>query len=724
MIRSLLEKKTPVNLKGLVDLAYNLWWSWNPDAREMFKILDPPLWRSNHNPIFLLRYTTVERLENMANKKSFLDLYHRVTNEFNTEMSKDAKHLWWTRTFSENKNAKIAYLSMEYGVHNSLPIYSGGLGVLSGDHLKESSDLGVPIIAVGFLYQEGYFTQKISSTRNGWQEEIFREYDFNDLPIEEVIDIKNGKPLLISLKMKGEIDVYVKVWKVNIGRINLFLLDSNISENVPWFRDLTDRLYGGGTELRLQQEMILGVCSVRLFNKLKINPTMFHLNEGHCSFSSIERIRQLIINKGLSYDDALNEVRSRTLFTTHTPVPAGHDVFPFWLINTYFKEMIDEIGKENFYSLGSYDYGSGGGNGFNMTVLGIKTSCFTNTVSKLHLEVTNKMFQPLLSELKEKHSNFEPIKSITNGVHIPSFLSEVFQEMFRMIDNNWVDHQDEPTFWERILDKYTISDYQIWESHLVAKRRLFKLIRENARNNQKSGYWNSEIALASGALLDPDVLTVGFARRFTIYKRATLLFTDFDRLKKLIENPYKPVQFIFAGKAHPNDDAGKLLIQKIYSYAKNPELGYRIAFIENYDLRTAKILLQGVDVWLNTPRRYNEASGTSGMKGCINFIPQLSVLDGWWVEGYNGLNGWAINPQNIEKDNSDAQDLNDAQSLYDILENYIIPLYYDFEPENIPFNWIKVMREAVRSTLPFFSARRMLKEYSLNMYKKILLNSS
>ncbi|MFX1511168.1 MAG: alpha-glucan family phosphorylase, partial [Promethearchaeota archaeon] len=452
--------------------------------------------------------------------------------------------------------------------------------------------------------------------------------------------------------------------------------------------------------------------------------SLFHLNEGHCSFSSIERIRQLITNKGLNFDNALNEVRSKTVFTTHTPVPAGHDVFPLWLINTYFREIIDEIGKENFYSLGSYDFGSGEGNGFNMTVLGIKTAYYTNAVSKLHLEVTNKMFQPLISGLKTKYSNFKLMKSITNGVHVPSFLSEIYQRMFRTIDDNWLDHQDEPAFWDKILDKDTISDSQVWEYHLAAKRRLFKLIRENARNNQKSGYWNSEIALASGALLDPDVLTVGFARRFTTYKRAALLFSDFERLKKMIEDPYRPIQFIFAGKAHPNDDEGKLLIQQIYNYAKDPDLGYRIAFIENYDLKTAKILLQGVDVWLNTPRRYNEASGTSGMKACLNFIPNLSILDGWWAEGHNGLNGWAINPQNIEEKNMIAQDWTDAQSLYHILENQIIPVYYDSEPEGVPFNWIKVMREAVRSTLPFFSARRMLKEYSLKLYAEILSNSS
>ncbi len=719
-IREYLIKKLPDNLKGLVDLAYNAWWSWNADAREMFRILDPPLWHSNHNPIYILRNISDERLERMANKKNFVNRYKNVIQHFKSEMGKDAAHLWWYKEFPEHSDEIIAYLSMEYGIHNSIPIYSGGLGILSGDHIKEASDLGIPIIAVGFLYQEGYFTQKISSTRNGWQEEIFREYDFDDLPIKEIIDPSTNKPLLVSVNFKNEVDVVVKVWKVDVGRVRLFLLDSNIEENIPWYRNLTDRLYGGGSELRFQQELLLGFGSVRLFNKIGIKPAMYHLNEGHCSFSSVERIRELIVDGGMDFTAALQSVRKKTLFTTHTPVPAGHDVFPFWLIDTYFSGVAQELGKDNLYSLGSYDLGHGAGVGFNMTVLGMRTSTRFNAVAKLHKEISSKMFAPLFSELKNKYDDFHPLDHVTNGTHVPSFVSQIYQNLFSMVNEDWLSYHDDPKFWERMLDKYVITDYEIWEYHLRAKQRLFERMRENSRENLQEGYWDKEMALVNGALLDPNVLTVGFARRFATYKRACLIFSDFKRLKKIVNDPYRPVQFIFTGKAHPADDAGKSLIQQIFNHARNPELGHRIAFIENYDLKTAKALLQGVDIWLNNPIRFNEASGTSGMKASMNFIPNFSILDGWWDEGYNRKNGWVINPENKEEKSRGAQDWNDAKSLYDVLENDIIPLFYDFEAKNIPFQWVRVMREAALTVLPHFSARRMLKDYSKKLYTAIL----
>jgi starch phosphorylase len=657
----------------------------------------------------------------MADKKSFVDIYSRVCAHFKQEMEKDAEHLWWKKEFPEYSDKMIAYLSMEYGIHTSLPIYSGGLGILSGDHLKESSDLGIPIVAAGFLYQEGYFTQRISSVRNGWQEEIYREYDFNDLPIEEVLDPVTKQLLLIGIDLKGEITIYVKIWKVNVGRVKLYLLDTNINENPPWYCDLTDRLYGGNTELRLQQEMILGFGSVRLFERLGIEPAMYHLNEGHCSFSSIERIRQLIRKKKISFEDALQAVRQTTLFTTHTPVPAGHDVFPFRLMDAYFSKTIQEVGIENFYSLGSYDFNQGARTSFNMTALGMRTASRVNAVSNLHREISEKMFSNLWIELKHKHGeNFNPLVHVTNGTHVPSFVSETLQQYFNMVNDEWVAKHDDPEFWGQMLDYHVITDYDIWEYHRSAKEQLFNMIRETCRNNLQNGTWNMEMALVNGALLDPEILTIGFGRRFTTYKRATLIFSDIAQLKKIVNDPYKPVQFIFSGKAHPADDPGKALIQKIVNYAKNPELGYRISFIENYDLVLAKKMLQGVDVWLNTPLKPNEASGTSGMKVSMNFIPNLSILDGWWAEGYNGENGWAINLENREENTREAQDWNDARSLYDILENEIIPLYYDFDPGNIPFNWIKVMRQALLSNMPRFCARRMLKEYSRELYTKCL----
>ncbi|UCE12163.1 MAG: alpha-glucan family phosphorylase [Candidatus Heimdallarchaeota archaeon] len=725
-IKDQLYQKIPDNLKNLVDLAYNLWWSYQPDARELFQNLDPPLWFSTgsgytrHNPVYMLRNITPKRLEKMSNSKKFMKRYEKVMNHYNSEIMAN-NDLWWNTEFPKHLDKIIAYLSMEYGLHGSLPIYSGGLGVLAGDHIKEASDLGIPIVAVGFLYQEGYFDQRISASRNGWQEELFREHDFNDLPIQEVLDPKTNTPLIVSVNFKDEMDVNVKVWRVDVGRVPLYLLDSNIEENVPWYRDLTDRLYGGGSELRLQQEIILGYCSVRLLDKLGINPTIYHLNEGHCSFSSIERIRKLITDENMEFKDALEVIRHSTLFTTHTPVPAGHDVFDFGLINAYFNESMQTLGKDNFCSLGAYDFGHGGG-GFNMTALGLRTSLYHNAVARLHRETSDEMFKPLFSELKSKYSeSYNPLEYVTNGTHVPSFVGRPNQELFSLINENWIKNHDDPMFWKNNYDSHTLTDYHIWEYHKRCKTRLFRLIRETARKNRQNGLWDTELALVNGALLDPDVLTIGFARRFATYKRANLIFTDLDRLKRIVNDPYHPVQFIFAGKAHPRDDAGKHIIQQIYNYARNPELGYRIAFLENYDLIIAKLMLQGCDVWLNNPVRPNEASGTSGMKASMNFLPNFSILDGWWPEAHQeDQNGWAINSENITYPHRGAQDWNDAKSIYDLLETKIIPLYYDFEPGEIPFNWIQVMRQAHLSVLPQFSARRMLKDYSNKLYVKLM----
>ncbi|MHA2062494.1 MAG: alpha-glucan family phosphorylase, partial [Candidatus Sifarchaeia archaeon] len=458
--------------------------------------------------------------------------------------------------------------------------------------------------------------------------------------------------------------------------------------------------------------------------RLGIEPAMYHLNEGHSSFSSIERIRQLIREKKISFEDALLAVRQSTLFTTHTPVPAGHDVFPFRLMDSYFSKTIAELGTENFYSLGSYDFNQGAGMSFNMTALGMRTASRINAVSSLHRDISEKMFSNLWVQLKQKYGEkFNPLVHVTNGAHVASFVSETLQQFFNMVNDEWMAKHDDPVFWEQMLDRHVITDYDIWEYHRSTKEQLFDSIRETCRSNIQNGIWNMEMALISGALLDPKILTIGFGRRFATYKRATLIFSDVKRLKKIVNDPYRPVQFIFAGKAHPADDPGKALIQQIVNYAKNPELGHRIVFLENYDLVLAKTMLQGVDVWLNTPLKPNEASGTSGMKASMNFIPNLSILDGWWVEGYNGENGWVINPANKEENSREAQDWNDARSLYDILENEIIPLYYDSDPDNIPFNWIKVLRQALLSNMPRFSARRMLKEYSRELYAKCLANN-
>ncbi|MFW9929126.1 MAG: alpha-glucan family phosphorylase [Candidatus Thorarchaeota archaeon] len=718
MVNSKIIEKVPEQLKGLIDLAYNLWWSWNYNARKLWRELDEPLWHSTrHNPVKILLNIDINRLNTKAKNSHFMEMYNNVMTQFNTEMG-DTEDLWWRQNYpSFPKEGKIAYLSMEYGVHTSLPIYSGGLGILSGDHLKESSDLGVPLVAIGFLYQEGYFIQKIPS--HGWQEAIYKEMNFDELPITNVVDPTTGKPLLVPIYF-NDITVLVKIWLVKVGRIDLYLMDSNTEENPPWDQDLTDRLYGGNTELRLKQEMILGFGAVRLLEKLNIKPLMFHLNEGHCSFSSIERIRQHI-NQGMTFEQALESVRKTTVFTTHTPVPAGHDVFPFNLMNTYFSKIINELGQKNLFSLGTYDVGTG--IGFNMTVLGIKSSYHYNAVSKIHREVTLSMFEPLWKELKEQYGEkFNEIIAVTNGVHVPSFVSEVFYELFNIVKDNWVTIHDDKQTWLDMLD--TITNNDIWEYHITAKERLFRLIRETARIKLQNGEWDSQMALVSGALLDPKVLTIGFARRFATYKRATLIFTDFNRLMRLVNDTYRPIQIVFSGKAHPSDDNGKKFIQEIINNAKNPKLANRVAFIEGYDLAISKIMLQGVDIWLNNPLKPNEASGTSGMKASLNFIPNFSVLDGWWAEGYNKENGWAINPQNQTNPDRSAQDWIDAKSLYEILENEIIPAYYNMEAnENIPQRFIEIMRKSIFTAMTQFSAKRMLKEYAQNLYIPIIENS-
>lgn len=723
-IKNELYAKMPEELRGLVDLAFNLWWSWDPDARLLFKKLDPPLWyRHDHNVVQELRDISEQRLEKMAQSESFMSLFRKVYERFRS-LESNKGNCWYPQTYPQHADKPIAYLSMEYGLHNSVRIYSGGLGILSGDHVKECSDLGIPLVAVGFLYEEGYFTQKIPL--HGWQEAIYRETDFNGLPITEVADPQNpDKPLLVPINF-NDIIVWVRIWQIEVGTLKLYLMDSNINENPPWDRDLTDRLYGGSQELRMKQEMILGIGAVRLFEKLGIEPAVWHLNEGHCSFSSVERIYRLM-RDGMEFSEAVNKVRQNTIFTTHTPVPAGHDVFPFQLIDTYFNTVyIAQMGREHFFGLGYYDFGSSREPGFNMTALGMRTAKWYNGVAKLHREVSYEMFKPLWEELESKYGDdYEPLTYVTNGVHIPSFASETFQEMFNMVDEKWVDHHDDPDYWRLGGEMMEgISDSMIWEYHKAAKERMFKLFRETARNRRRSGDWDCTLAMVNGVLLDPSALTIGFARRFATYKRANLIFSDFERVQKILNNEYRPVQLVFAGKAHPADDAGKKLIQEIVQHSKNPDLGHRVSFIEDYGLVIAKMLLQGVDVWLNNPYRPNEASGTSGMKAAANFVPNLSILDGWWAEGYNGENGWAINPDNSEFEDWRAQNWHDAKSLYDILENEVIPTYYDRDANGVPVKWVKMMREAMRTALPQFSARRMLKDYSRKLYTKAIENNN
>lgn len=713
LIKQELIKKLPKELKPLVDLAYNLWWSWIPEARNVIKDLDRPLWHSTrHNPVAILRQITQERINKVKSNRLYLTRLNKVYEQY-LLLQNNHDRLWFRINYPNLSDFKIAYLSMEFGVHNSVKIYSGGLGILAGDHLKEASDLGVPIVAVGFLFQEGYFTQKIPL--DGWQQAIYRQADFFDLPITEVKDPDDPEQNLLLPINFNNIIVKVKIWKLLVGRVTLYLMDSNIQDNPPWDQDLTDRLYGGSQELRMKQEMILGLGAVRLFKKLGIKPNLYHLNEGHCSFSSIERITDFM-NEGKSFDEAVTEVRNHTIFTTHTPVPAGHDVFPYSLVETYFNEIyISKTGRESFFSLGSYKFEENGrAEGFNMTALGMRTAKKVNSVSKLHGEVSRSMFEKLYTELDEKYNNDLLWIYITNGIHVPSFIAEHIQEMLTLIEPNWRDYHDDEHYWRVDLQKLSsVSNLQLYETHQTGKSRLFRLIRETARNKIKSGEWNSDMALISGVLFDPKVLTIGFARRFATYKRATLIFKDLERLKNLVNDEYRPIQIVFAGKAHPADDLGKKLIQDIFNYAKDSKYAHRIAFVEDYGLVSSKMLLQGVDIWLNNPLRPNEASGTSGMKASCNFVPNFSILDGWWAEGYNEKNGWTINKENKVVEDQDEYD---AETLYSTLENEIIPLYYDRDNFGTPNNFVDVMREAFISVLPNYSARRMVKDYVQKLY--------
>jgi len=602
-LRNTFLEKIFSRIDRLVDLVYNMWWSWNSEARQMFRSLDKPLWYStNHNPVKMLKLISEEKLVKRSKDPRFLRRYDAVLVNFDKAMDPESKDLWWPKKFPEHKDKLISYMSMEFGIHQSLPLYSGGLGVLSGDHLKEASDLGIPLVATGFLYEQGYFRQILPL--HGWQEAVYQDNDFTELPIEPVL--KNDKPLLVPVELNDHI-VYLKIWHVQVGRISLYLMDTNIDNNSPWNRDLTDRLYGGDREMRLKQEIVLGIGGVRTLRRLGLNPDVWHLNEGHCAFSLLERMRE-IVNSGESFDLAVQRVRGKTVFTTHTPVPAGHDAFNFGMVRQQISAYSDRmnVDPEVFLELGRY--GEGHGAAFNMTAFAIRMSYLRNAVSKLHSQVSKEMFAPIWDELKIE-KGVEPVIPIVNGVHVPTWLPATLRKLFsRWVDPKWSQKHDDPRMWEHLND---IPAKALWEAHMESKKRLFRFMREKARRKRIAKQWIPEKTLLSGALFDPEVLTIGFARRFATYKRANLIFKDFERIKKLLRDPYQPIQLVFAGKAHPADDPGKYLIQNIIHHAKDPELGHRIAFLEGYDLEMSKFLVQGVDVWLNNPLRPNEASGTS-----------------------------------------------------------------------------------------------------------------
>jgi starch phosphorylase len=697
----------PERIARLEDLAVDLWWSWHAEARAVFRRIDYTIWRSTaHNPARMLRLFPSEVLERAAHDPEFLELYDRAIEAL--DAARAARNTWWLHKYAQ-LSGPIAYFSAEFALHQSLPIYAGGLGALAGDHCKEASDLGVPLIGVGFMYPQGYFHQHISA--EGWQEESYERLNWLDAQIEPALT-PDGKPCITAVPL-GERSVLVAVWRVRVGRVKLYLLDTDLEENAPWDRELSARLYGGDRETRIQQEIILGVGGVRALKALGSDPGVFHLNEGHAGFVVLQRIRDLI-EQGRTFEDALEEIRRTTMFTTHTPVPAGHDAFPFHLVEKHLAGLWGTLGanRDRFMALGAYDNGSGVQ--FNMTALAIRSSGSTNAVSQMHGTVTRAMFAPMWPDLPEDD---RPVTAVTNGVHVPTWIANDLSDLFkRYLGNDWLDRHDDPALWEGIL---AIPDEELWKIRRTLRHYLFTFVRERARQRWMEDHVGVPRVVAAGTLLDPDALTIGFARRFTGYKRPELVFHDPERLARILNNTGRTVQIIFAGKSHPADDIGKHHLQRVYKRALDPLFGGRVAFVDDYDLHVAHFLVQGCDLWLNNPRKPFEASGTSGMKAAANGVPHLSIGDGWWAEGFTGSNGWLIDGSG-PSDDADAQDAADAAALYRLLEEQVVPAFYDRDATNVPHRWVAVVKEAIRTVAPRFSARRMVKEYADRMYAPAL----
>lgn len=694
----------PKPLIRLSDLTYNLWWTWNMEAVRLYRLLDPDLWESaEHNPVRFLRLVSTERLAAAARDRNYLENLDMVIRKFDHYVSQD--QTWYVRNHPDLVNHPIAYFSTEFGLHEALPFYAGGLGILSGDFLKETSDLGFPLVAIGFLYTEGYFKQRI--TEDGWQEALYTSLSFSDMPCHPVLD-DDGQLVLVEVDLPGRA-VKLRIWKVLVGRVPLYLLDSNVEGNSTADRSLTSRLYTSDLELRISQEIILGIGGVRAIRLMGYNPAVWHLNEGHSAFMSIERLQELV-SSGKAVDSAIEEIRSCTAFTTHTPVPAGNDEFPLWMIDKYFSEVWPGLGmdREHFIDLARQEHPWG--EVFSMTLLAMKMSGRLNGVSELHGQVARKMWSFLWPE---KQVEEIPILHVTNGIHTGSWLSRRMKNLFdEYFDADWEEHLDDPDVWRSVEQ---IPNRDLWAVRRHEKRKLVAYMRERARKPWRREQVHPVQVVAGGVLLDPYALTIGFARRFATYKRANLVLRDPERLINIVNQPGRPVQIIFAGKAHPADEPGKRLIQEVYRSVKNAKYGGRLVFLEDYDINLARYLVQGVDVWLNTPRRPKEASGTSGQKAALNGVLNFSILDGWWREGFNHRNGWAIGEE-ITWDDEDAQDEAEALSLYETLENEIIPLYYDRLGDDIPHEWLGWVKESIATLAPKFSMRRMVKEYGKDIY--------
>lgn len=687
-------------------LARNLWWSWHPEVINLFRDLDPIRWRQlDHNPIALLAEFTPQRLEERAGE---LVLHSRINHAYRRLKEYVSTTPLWGRTHAGVLGSKpVAYFSLEFGIHESIPIYSGGLGVLAGDHIKSASGLGVPLVAIGLFYDQGYFRQHLDV--NGWQQEEYLHTKVELLPMESA-RTPSGEPITLEIPTRTG-PLKAKVWLMQVGRVLLYLLDCDVEGNSPQDRELTSRLYGGDQRTRIRQELVAGVGGVRALRALGIKPGVYHLNEGHCAFAALEAIREEMKENGRSFEDALQEVARRTVFTTHTPVPAGHDRFDGGLIEEHLGPLRDELGLsfEQLMGLGRVEP-QNPYEPFCMTVLGLKLSRHANAVSSLHGHVTRQMWAHLWPWRMEEEI---PIGHITNGVHIPSWLSWQMRLLYdRYFPVDWVSRMGEPEVWQAI---YNVDPGELWETHHALKTQLLAFVRRRVSRQCRRRGESDELVEAARNILDPNILTIGFGRRFAGYKRADLILSDLDRLHALMNHPERPFQIIFSGKAHPADDEGKRIIQKIANLRHDPRFANRIAFIEDYDINVCRHMIQGVDVWLNTPRRPLEASGTSGQKAILNGVLHLSVLDGWWAEAYDGSNGFAIGHGASHVDDR-ITDQRDAESLYQVLEKEVIPLYYERDVDGLPRGWIRMMMNSISSLAWRFSAHRMVADYVRHAY--------
>jgi starch phosphorylase len=700
----IVKAKLPENIEKLKDVAYNYWWCWDSEAKELFNRMNRKIWNEvHHNPIALINRLPQKELEELSKQYDFTNFLEKVHNKF----TRYIKARTWFQEQNIQTKGVIAYFSPEYGINESFPVYSGGLGVLSGDHLKSASDLGLPLIGVGLLYQQGYFRQRLSP--NGWQNELYPVNDFYSMPMFLVRD-ESGVKKIISVDLPNG-KVFAQIWKILIGRTFLYLLDTNIDENTNQeYKNITDQLYGGDRETRIQQEILLGIGGIRALNIMGIEPSVIHTNEGHAAFALLEQTRNYMAKYNIDFHSAMNITRGSSIFTTHTPVPAGNEAFNLDRMEVYFKDYIPLLGltKEDFFAMGQ-TAGLNYNEAFSMTILGLRLTGYHNGVSKLHGKVSQKMWSNIWKCLPVEEV---PIDGLTNGVHTHTWLAHEFSELYeRYLQPSWETDLDNEDIWNAVT---TIPNDELWREKQRRRIRLVLFAREYLKTRGRD-YLRQDQLNKINEYLDPDALTIGFARRFATYKRPYLIFSDMKRLKNILTNKEKPVQIILAGKAHPHDTEGKQMIQMIIQKVRDFNLEKHIVFLEDYDMVISRLMVKGCDVWLNNPIRPLEASGTSGMKAAINGTLNCSILDGWWDEAYNGKNGFAIG-QGEERENNPEINQLESELLYDLLENEIIPTFYDRGQTRVPSRWVEMMKCSIRSITPMFSTHRMVKEYATKYY--------